>query len=77
MLSHCTHYISLFFLTVHLYLSLVEFTYRRATREDKVGGVSPALFRKLIKNALVLRKDALIVVIYALNLSFKTKFLSF
>ena len=74
-LSHCTHYIPLFFFTVHLYLSLVGFTYRRATREDKGGGVSSALFRKLIKNALVLRKDALIVVIYALNFSFKTKFL--
>ena len=37
--------------------------------------VSPALFQKLKKSALILGKNALIVVIYGLNFSFKMQFL--
>ena len=39
------------------------------------GKVSPALFRKLEKSVLIWRKNALIVVIYGYNFSFKMKFL--
>ena len=39
------------------------------------GEVSPALFQKLEKSALILRKNALIVVIYGYNFSFKMRFL--
>ena len=36
--------------------------------------VSPALFQALEKSALIWRKNALIVIIYGLNFSFKMKF---
>ena len=47
---------------------------RHVTRGGEGGGVSPALFRKLEKSALIWRKNALIVVIYGYNFSLKTKF---
>ena len=47
---------------------------RRVTRGGG-GEVSPALFQKLEKSALIWRKNALIVVIYGYNFSFKMKFL--
>ena len=45
------------------------------TRGGGGGEVSPALFRKLENSALIWRKNALIVVSYGYNFSFKTKFL--
>ena len=48
--------------------------YRRVTGGGE-GEVSPALFQKLEKSALILGKNALIVVIYRLNFSFKMQFL--
>ena len=39
------------------------------------GEVSPAVFKKLEKIVLIWRKNALIVVIYGYNFSFKMKFL--
>ena len=47
---------------------------RRVTRGGR-GGVSSALFQKLEKSALILGKNALILVIYGLNLWIKMKFL--
>ena len=47
---------------------------RRVTRGGR-GGVSPTLFQKLGKSALILGKNALIVVIYGLNFSIKMQFL--
>ena len=47
---------------------------RRVTRGGS-GEVSPALFQKLEKSALILSKNALIVVISELNFSFKMQFL--
>ena len=40
-----------------------------------MGDVSPALFLKLEKSALIFWENALIVVIYVLNFSFKMQFL--
>ena len=52
------------------------FPLRRVTRGGEGGGeVSPALFRKLEKSALIWRKNALIVVIYGYDFSFKMRFL--
>ena len=48
---------------------------RRVTRAGQGGEVSSALFQKLETSALILGKNALIVVIYGLNLSFKMHFL--
>ena len=42
-----------------------------AQLEGEGGKVYPALFQKLKKSALILRKNVLIVVIYKLNFSFK------
>ena len=42
-----------------------------AQLEGEGGEVYPALFQKLKKRALILRKNVLIVVIYKLNFSFK------
>ena len=39
------------------------------------GGVSPTLFQKLGKNALILGKNALIALLYGLNFLFKMQFL--
>ena len=49
----------------------------RQARNLRGGGgeVSPALFRKLEKSALIWRKNAMIVVIYGYNFSIKMKFL--
>ena len=44
------------------------FPFKRVTRGEE-GLVSPALFQKLRKSALILGKNALIVVIYVLNFS--------
>ena len=46
-----------------------------ALLEGEWGEVSPALVKKLDKSALIWRKNALIVVIYGLNFSFKMQFL--
>ena len=48
--------------------------YRGVTRGGR-GEVSPALFWKLEKSAPIWRKNALIVVIYGYNFSFKMRFL--
>ena len=50
---------------------------RRVTRGGRGGEVSPALFQKLEKSALILGKNALIVVIYGLNFLFKMQFVRF
>ena len=47
---------------------------RRVTRGGK-RDVSPTLFQKLKKSALILGKNALIVDIYGLNFAFKMQFL--
>ena len=55
---------------------LYNIPYRRVTRGGRGGvEVSPALFQKLEKKALILGKNALNVVFYGLNFSFKMQFL--
>ena len=51
--------------------------YRRVTRGGGRGEVSPALFQKLEKSALILEKNALIVSILGLISHFKCGFKSF
>ena len=55
-------------------LRTYTWVYRCVTR-GAMGEVSPALFQKLGKSALISRKNALIVIIYGYNLSIKMKFL--
>ena len=47
---------------------------RRVTRGEEEGEVSRAFFQKLEKSTLILGKNALIVLIYGLNFSFKMPF---
>ena len=55
-------------------LRTYTWVYRCVTRGGR-GEVSPALFRKLEKSALISRKNTLIVIIYGYNFSIKMKFL--
>ena len=50
---------------------------RRVTRGGRGGEVSPVLFQKLEKSALIWGKNALVVVIYGLNFLFKMQFVRF
>ena len=54
---------------------LANSSFRHITRRVESGEVSPALYQKLEKSALIWRKIVLIVVIYGYNFSFKMKFL--
>ena len=51
------------------------YSFQVHNQSGKGGEVSPALFQKLEKCALIWRKNVLIVVIYGYNFSFKMKFL--
>ena len=64
-------------LTFYFYEFMIIFiiSFRRVTRGGEEEEVPPALFQKLEKSALILGKNALIVVIYGLNFSFKMQFL--
>ena len=77
-----------YFITFHLYrfhsaFSCIKTSYLRMltklpqarSQRGGRGEISPALFQKLEKSALILGKNALIIVIYGLNLSFKMQFL--
>ena len=48
--------------------------YKRVTRGGRGGEVYPSLFQNLGKSTLILGKNALIVVTYGLNFSFKMQF---
>ena len=63
--------------TFYFYEFMIIFiiSFRRVTRGGEEEEVPPALFQKLEKSALILGKNALIVVIYGLNFSFKMQFL--
>ena len=56
---------------------ILSFSDRRVTRRGEGGEVSPALFQKLEKSALILEKNALIVSILGLISHFKCGFKSF
>ena len=68
--SHWTKlFVTGFTLTV-----LFENIHNRHVPRGGRGEVSPTIFQKLEKSALIWRKNTLILVIYGYNFSFKTKF---
>ena len=64
----------LFNCSVNLSSQRKTFSCKQLDLLQEWGEVSPALFRKLEKSALIWGKNALIVVIYGLNFSFKMQF---
>ena len=66
LIGHSLYVVITFFTTIYFFAKLV---FRLSKRELSGGGgeeVSPALLQKLEKSALILRKNALIVVICGL-----------
>ena len=63
LIGHSLYVVITFFTTIFFFAKL---SFSSFQTRNLAGEVSPALFQKLEKSALILRKNALIVVIYGL-----------